>query len=552
MLAPKPTRATRADPSEAHGSAKPAVVIGFLGTQLDSGSGAGRFEKWRPTVALGGYPDLAVARVELLCDAQRFDKLAKQVCEDFRSQNPHAEIVIHDLPLPDPWDFGDVYARMYNFVRGYTFHDDRYDYLVHITTGTHVAQICWFALTEARFIPGRLLQTSPPKQQRRDQLGSFSIIDLDLSKYDQIAQRFRQAQLETAAFLKSGIATKSAQFNELIEQIERVAVRSKAPMLLIGPTGAGKSMLAKNLYELKAKQHALKGRFVEVNCATLRGDTAGSALFGHVRGAFTGAQEARPGLLKSADGGLLFLDEIGELGLDEQAMLLRAIEDKRFLPMGSDKEVSSDFQLLAGTNLDLTNAVRAGRFREDLFARLNLWTFYLPGLKERSEDIEPNLSFELARFAKQHGEHVRFQSEAKALYLKFAQSESAIWSGNFRDLSASITRLATLCSDGRIALADVEAEILRLRRLWRNPAETNDHADDLSALGLDVEAIDRFDRAQLREVIAVCKQAKSMSAAGRILFQASRQQKASSNDSDRLRKYLARFDLSFEQLAGLK
>jgi transcriptional regulatory protein RtcR len=552
MLAAKPTRAVSASKTDAASAAKPAVVIGFLGTQLDNGSGAGRWDKWRPTVGLGGYPDLAVARVELLCDAQRFDKLAATVCDDFRSQNPHAEIVIHDVALPDPWDFGDVYARMHNFVRGYKFDDERYDYLVHITTGTHVAQICWFALTEARFIPGRLLQTSPPKQQRRDAIGSYSIIDLDLSKYDQIAQRFRQAQLETAAFLKSGIATKNAQFNELIEQIERVAVRSKAPMLLIGPTGAGKSMLAKNLYELKAKQHALKGRFVEVNCATLRGDAAGSALFGHVRGAFTGAQEARPGLLKSADGGLLFLDEIGELGLDEQAMLLRAIEDKRFLPMGSDKEVSSDFQLLAGTNLDLTDAVRAGRFREDLFARLNLWTFYLPGLKERSEDIEPNLSFELARFAKLQGEHVRFQSEAKALYLKFAQSDDAIWSGNFRDLSASITRLATLCSDGRIALADVEAEIQRLRRLWRKPGEASDDSDELVALGLDPDTIDRFDRAQLREVIAVCKQVKSMSAAGRILFQASRQQKASSNDSDRLRKYLAKFELSFEQLAGLK
>ena len=143
----------------------------------------------------------------------------------------------------------------------------------------------------------------------------------------------------------------------------------------------------------------MEGPFVEVNCATLRGDAAMSALFGHVKGAFTGAIRDRPGLLRAADGGLLFLDEVGELGPDEQAMLLRALEEKRFLPVGADKEVKSDFQLIAGTNRDLSDAVRQGRFREDLLARINLWTFQLPALRERREDIEPNLDYELEQFA---------------------------------------------------------------------------------------------------------------------------------------------------------
>ena len=104
-----------------------------------------------------------------------------------------------------------------------------------------------------------------------------------------------------------------------------------------------------------------------------------SALFGHAKGAFTGAAAARDGLLRSADGGVLFLDEVGELGTDEQAMLLKAIEEKRFLPVGSDTEVGSDFQLIAGTNRDLKAAVAAGEFREDLLARIDLWTFRMPG-----------------------------------------------------------------------------------------------------------------------------------------------------------------------------
>ncbi|HTN89068.1 MAG TPA: sigma 54-interacting transcriptional regulator, partial [Sorangium sp.] len=170
-----------------------------------------------------------------------------------------------------------------------------------------------------------------------------------------------------------------------------MAIASRAPILLMGPTGAGKSQLARKIYDLKKGRRQVSGDFVDLNCATIRGDGAMSALFGHTKGSFTGALKDRPGLLRKAHEGVLFLDEIGELGADEQAMLLRAIEEKAFLPVGSDREVRSEFQLLAGTNRDLSLEVAAGRFREDLLARINLWTFRLPGLRERVEDIEPNL-----------------------------------------------------------------------------------------------------------------------------------------------------------------
>ncbi|MGE4070930.1 MAG: RNA repair transcriptional activator RtcR [Lysobacterales bacterium] len=530
---------------------KKKVVIGFLGTQLDAGQGKNRWEKWRPTVSLGMYEDFAADRIELLVDQRRFRTVVGQVLEDLRELSPDTELRVHDFHVADPWDFEQMYSRLFDFVRSYDFDLENEDYLVHITTGTHVAQICWFLLTEARFVPGRLLQTSPPRKQRVGDPGTHSIIDLDLARYDRIAQRFALESDETTSFLKSGIATRSPAFNRMIEQIERVAVRSRAPILLMGPTGAGKSMLARNLFDLKKNRHELKGRFVEVNCATLRGDGAGSALFGHVRGAFTGAQSERAGFLKSADQGLLFLDEIGELGLDEQAMLLRAIEDKRFPPLGGDKEVSSDFQLLAGTNRDLAQAVAEGRFRDDLYARLNLWTFYLPGLKERVEDIEPNLDFELERHARVNGERVSFNREARERYLRFATSVEAVWPGNFRDLGASITRLATLAEHGRITVAGVDEEIARLKRLWtgaRGHLESAGEGVDLRALlGAAADELDRFDRVQLADVLAVCRSARNLSEAGRELFQASRERKASSNDADRLRKYLARFGLSFDQ-----
>jgi transcriptional regulatory protein RtcR len=520
---------------------KRQVVIGMLGTQLDAGNGPGRWEKWRPTVALAMYEDFLVDRLELVLDERRYASLAGCVARDIAQVSPETSVRRHDMYLADPWDFESVYATLHDFLRGYDFRPEEEDYYVHITTGSHVAQICWFLLTESRHFPGRLLQTSPPRKQGAGDAGSYSVIDLDLSRYDAIAQRFEQQQLEDRALLKSGIATRNGAFNRMIEQIETVATRSKAPMLLMGPTGAGKSQLAKRVFELKKLKHQLPGRFVEVNCATLRGDGAMSTLFGHVKGAYTGATSDRAGLLRSAHQGLLFLDEIGELGLDEQAMLLRALEEKRFFPAGGDREVESDFQLIAGTNRDLQQAVGEGRFREDLLARLNLWTYRLPGLAERMEDIEPNLDFELERWSREEHQRVTFNKEARERYLSFATAAEAQWPGNFRDLGASVMRMATLAKAGRIQTDVVDEEIARLRRQWGGGGARS----PLDGLLEDPQALDLFDRVQLEAVVQVCRRAKSLSAAGRELFATSRAQRASTNDADRLRKYLARFGLDW-------
>jgi len=525
---------------------KKRVVIGFLGSTLDQGKHPDRWQRWRPTVNLHHHQDLQVDRFDLI-HARIHEALAVRVEGDICQISPGTHVRRHTIDFADPWDFEEVYGALHDFARSYPFDPDAEDYLIHITTGTHVAQICWFLLTEARVIPGRLLQTSPPKGRHPEGTGTYDIIDLDLSRYDRIATRFRADEMAATSFLKSGIATRNPGFNRLIDRIEQVAVRAKSPILLTGPTGAGKSQLARRIFELKKLRHQIAGPLVEVNCATLRGDGAMSTLFGHVKGAFTGAVSDRPGLLRAANGGMLFLDEIGELGLDEQAMMLRAIEDKRFMPVGSDKEVASDFQLIAGTNRDLVRAVDAGRFREDLLARLALWTFALPGLKERAEDIEPNLDFELVRHARAAGETVSFNKEARARYLRFATDAGAAWSANFRDLSASVTRMATLAPAGRITSEIVEEEIERLGLAWRKtrPDGDTELLQDLLGAGR-LAHIDVFDRSQLATVIRVCRESRTLSAAGRLLFAASRAAKSSTNDADRLKKYLARFELSFE------
>ena len=531
------------------------TVVSFLGAQLDRG-GADRWGLWRPNVAMCQHDDLLVSRLVLMTD-RRFSKLYDQVVEDIALVSPETKVERCDFGVRDPWDFEQVFDRLYGISQELAFDPGRDDVLVHMATGTHVAQICLFLLTETRHFPARLLQTGPPPPNKKV-VGTWQIIDLDLSRFDRIAQRFAQERAAGQSLLKSGIRTQSRAFEDLITRVERVAPVSKAPMLLMGPTGAGKSQLAKRIYELKQQRSQLRGPFVEVNCATIRGDGAHSTLFGHKRGAFTGALQDRPGLLRAADGGLLFLDEIGELGLDEQAMLLRALEDKRFLPLGSDKDVHSDFQLIAGTNRELGSAVAAGTFREDLLARINLWTFRLPGLRDRIEDLEPNVEHELERWSQQVGRRVHFSAEARRRYLDFATSGEAAWHGNFRDLNGSITRLCTLAEGGRITETDVDGEIARLRSDWRRDdpfAAAGDagggargaEADDellRSVLGDErLAALDRFDRVQLAEVVRCCRSARSLSAAGRELFAVTRQKRATANDADRLRKYLARFGL---------
>ncbi len=527
------------------------VVIGVLGPTLDNGFDAGRWNIWRPSVSLFQHNDLLIDRFEILYQ-QRFSKLAKQVIADIGTVSPETEVRKHVIEFADAWNLEEVYGALYEFSRGYDFDTEREEYLIHISTGTHVVQISLFLLTESHHLPGKLIQTSPPPRRDMGDPGRYTLIDLDLSKYDRIAQRFYHERDESLFFLKSGIDTQNERFNRLMEQIEHVAVHSDLPIVLSGPTGSGKSQMARRIYELKKLRRQISGEFVEVNCATVRGDAAMSTLFGHKKGAFTGAVQNRDGLLLRADGGLLFLDEIAEMGLDEQTMLLRAIEEKTFLPLGSDREVQSHFQLICGTNRDLRQQVQKGNFREDLLARISLWAFEMPGLAQRRDDIEPNIYYELNQQMKRTGRNVCFNKEALNRYLDFAKSPSALWCYNFRDLNASIARMATMSPSGRITVEVVLEEIERLKTAWTYDRNQTDAADLVPLLGEDaLHSLDRFDRVQLEDVVRVCRNSRSMSEAGRSLFSISRQKRKASNDADRLRKYLAKFGIQWRDIASL-
>lgn len=533
------------------------LAISILGTTLDARGARGeeRWLTWRPNVALHMQEDIRFDKVCLLYD-RRFRKLFETIKEDIEKVSPGTIVEGVRINFRDPWDFEEVYYKLYDYVCGKSFPQlaETDECYVHITTGTHVAQICLFLLTESHHLRGKLIQTFIKAPAETDDAtlrarGEYKVIDLDLSRYDLIAQRFAVRRDSDVSFLKSGIETRNARFNHLIETIERAAIRSSEPIMLTGPTGAGKSQLARRIYALKKASGQLKGDFVEVNCATLRGDQALSTLFGHRKGAFTGALADRPGLLKAADGGMIFLDEIGELGIDEQAMLLRAIEDRRFFPLGSDREETSTFQVICGTNRQLDRACAEGRFRSDLLARLDLWTFALPGLAERREDIEPNLDYELRRFTEKTGKHITFNKEAHDRFLEFALSPTTKWSGNFRELNARVVRMATLSKDGRIDRETVEEELARTTHGAPSVQTTISSADLATLLGADYEQrFDPFDLVQLKHVLAVCRASSSLAEAGKQLFAVSRTMKKTGNDTDRLSKYLHRFGISAKQL----
>ena len=534
------------------------IVLGFLGTKLDSGATDKRWERWRPTVSLVAHADFPVDRLELFLTNPEHVELAQRIADDVAHVSPQTEVVAHILDVTDPWDFPSVYGALHDFARSYEFSDDA-NYHVHLTTGSHVAQICLFLLTEARYFPAKILETFSHNATETWR-GRLEHIDLNLKSYDKLASRFRKELAENESLLKNGIVTLNPQFNATITKLEKVSSRSAEPIMLTGPTGAGKSKLASRVYAHRVRRHMIKGPFVEVNCATLRGDSAMSTLFGHKKGAFTGATNDRPGLLKAADGGMLFLDEIGELGLDEQAMLLRALEEGWFLPMGSDVPVHSKFLLIVGTNRDLAQMVKDGTFRDDLYARINMWFFCLPGLADRREDIAPNVDYELQCASSALNCNVSFNREAYSRYMEFAMVAS--WKNNFRDLTSSIMRMATLAEGGRIVLEDVEDEINRLLEIWGEKGETCASVvvgqQKQGAFGGDEGFVfvratmgtlpnaDLFDLAQLEIVLQKLMLTRNMAEAGRNLFAVSRQERKSVNDSDRVKKYLARWNLEYD------
>ena len=239
---------------------------------------------------------------------------------------------------------------------------------------------------------------------------------------------------------------RSRCFREVFDLTLQVAA-SDANILILGESGTGKELIARMLHRHSGRRDKA---FVSLNCATLTDNLLESQLFGHVRGAFTGALTNQKGLIEEAEGGTLLLDEVGELSPAVQAKLLRVIQERDYTPVGSTRPRSADVRLLAATNKDLQQEVAGGRFREDLYFRLNVITLNLPPLRKRPEDVEPLALFFLRRFAgKLRKELHGFEPEALNSMTSYA------WPGNVRELENVVERAAILTRTPLIGREDL-------------------------------------------------------------------------------------------------
>lgn len=243
----------------------------------------------------------------------------------------------------------------------------------------------------------------------------------------------------------------SAVFGSIIETINTVASR-QCSMIITGETGAGKEMVARQIHLCSDRADKV---FVPVDCTTLTGQLFESQLFGHVRGAFTGAVSDTLGFFRAADGGTIFLDEISEIPLDLQAKLLRVLQESSVTPVGSVKSWPIDVRVLCATNQNLKQLVDSGKFRPDLFYRLNVVTINVPPLRERPQDILALAEYFLARQAEFYNEPYKVLSEqTKKLLLEYS------WPGNVRELANVIERAYILTGAELITPAAIPAEIL--------------------------------------------------------------------------------------------
>lgn len=261
------------------------------------------------------------------------------------------------------------------------------------------------------------------------------------------------------------IVTRAPEMTKLLHQAHRIAIKNVS-VLINGASGTGKELLAKAIH--KASDRADKP-FVAINCGALPENLLESELFGHTKGAFTGAVQSTTGLFREAHGGTLFLDEIGDMPTSLQVKLLRAIQERTVRPVGSANTIDIDVRIISATHKDLQKEMEAGRFREDLYYRLNVVNLRIPSLKERFEDIPLLTDHLLKQSAKRHGvKATRFSSDALDLLV------TSDWPGNVRQLVNVVEQCVALTQTSVIPLSLVEQALSELSQSWPTLTEARD------------------------------------------------------------------------------
>lgn len=351
-----------------------------------------------------------------------------------------SEIHILDINLDDPTNYQDILNGLKAHIQNVVEEFEGARFFIAVASGTPQMHACWLLLTASGQIPAHILHVRPSRFVTKEHP---LVSEVDLSSWEFPAVRFQDGPITVeesgmnvdSVRLQLGIVGDHPAMHRTLEMGAMLAP-SQAPILILGETGTGKELFARYIHRLSGRP---RETFVAVNCAAIPEDLVESLLFGHKKGAFTSAINDQVGKFDIADKGTLFLDELGDLPLPAQAKLLRVLQDGLVEPIGQSKAHKVDVRIVGATNRDLRKMVRQGKFREDLYYRLNVGEIKLPPLRERRSDI-PKLALHiLDRLNGSLRRPRRLATDA------LSRLQSHNWPGNVRDLENVIERSVRLC-----------------------------------------------------------------------------------------------------------
>ncbi len=375
---------------------------------------------------------------------------------------PDAQVSYSPISLSSPSAYQEIYPAAERILVSVDQNFPNFQRTVHLSPGTPAMTAVWILLVKTRF-PSVCIESWYERGTGRQHVNSVELpFEIDarftneaIDRSDDRLVRLNQEEGEIHDAFK-GIVTEGG-LGDALRKAKKMAIRD-VPVLLLGETGTGKEVFAEAIHRGSRRSN---GTFVAVNCGALPRELAESLLFGHKKGAFTGAHRDHPGFFAQADGGTLFLDEIGELGQDLQVKLLRALQEKTYTPVGGAESQNSDFRIIAATHRDLMQRVAEGSFREDLFYRLAVGVIKLPALRSRPEDLNGLVDFLIEQINDELADQSGYQRKNIGDSVrKLIVSHS--WPGNIRELRSTLLRAAVWSEDNVIEAEAFEEAILTL------------------------------------------------------------------------------------------
>lgn len=407
---------------------------------------------------------------------------SKNYCDWLASHAPYAseEIYLSKVDLKRVIDHAEIYGAVCSELKAAGLPRNDIELTFHLSPGTPAMSAIWIILAKTRF-PAKLIQTSTQS--------GLECVDFPFDLAEDFLPEYlarTSEQIKRLADWKTppefqALVGNSLELQGQIERAQRFAA-FEVPVLILGETGSGKELFAQAIHAASPRAHK---KLIPFNCGAITSEMANSELFGHKKGAFTGATSDRKGLFLETDGGTLFLDEIGDLSLDSQVRLLRVLEEKKITPLGTSTEVAVNVRIVAATHRDLAAEVSAGRFREDLYHRLALGVLRLPSLRERGHDLQLLIDHFLDRCNSEFSRSERMpKSLSKDALTRLLRHP---WPGNIRELRHTILRAWILTDGGMInmdtvtdALLPVGADDSKKRDLGEG-IELQKHLDEVSA-----------------------------------------------------------------------